>query len=104
MGVLRATRYSGDYLSSYVYGFGFDFLVYACDGCSANGFANRGVGGLEFGGGAGNESAEGEVIEHFTGVSPDICASVLPKTFIVKAVYSCDLPRLVVPSDVRNSI
>ena len=46
-----------------------------------------------------NNRSEGEVVEDFTTPPPDISSAVFALTLVVKAVYLCDLPRLVVPAD-----
>ena len=59
---------------------------------------------MERGCSAGDEGAEGEVVEDFAAVAPDVCAAVFAQTLVVEPVDGGDLPRLVVPADQRYAV
>jgi hypothetical protein len=54
---------------------------------------------LEGGCCAGDQGAQGEVVEDLAAVAPDVCAAVLAQALIVEAINGGDLPRLVVAAD-----
>ena len=53
---------------------------------------------------AGDEGAQGEIVEDLATVAPDIRAAVLAQTLVVEAVDGRDLPRLVVAADQRYAV
>ena len=76
-----------------------DVLVQVRDAVDVAVGGEGAVGGLEGGGGAGDEGAQGQVVEDLAAVAPDIGAAVLAQTLVVEAVDGGDLARLVVAAD-----
>lgn len=51
-----------------------------------------------------DNSPQCQIIKHLAAIPPDVCASVLARALVVKAIHLCDLPRLMVPSDECDAI
>ena len=51
-----------------------------------------------------NDSRQGQVVEDFRAISPDVDAPVLPKTLVVEAVDLRDLAGLVVATDESDAV
>ena len=62
------------------------------------------IAGLKTGARARHKCAEGEVIEDFAAVSPDVCGSVFAQALIVEAVDGCDLSAFVVAADKCDAV
>jgi hypothetical protein len=50
-----------------------------------------------------NNRSQGKVIKNVCAVPPDVCGTILPQALIVKAVDLCNLSRLMVAPNKRNS-
>ena len=61
-------------------------------------------GGCKIGGCAEDERAQGEVVEDFAAVTPDVRAAVFADAFVVESVDGCNLPRLMVSSYECDSV
>lgn len=59
-------------------------------------FVKGGGSRIEVRGCAEDYGAEGEVIKHFAAIAPNVGAAIFSYTFIVEAIYSRDLPGLMV--------
>ena len=101
---VRVPRIAVHDLACGVEGLNLNVLVQVGDGVEVAVGGDGAVGGLERGGGAGDEGAEGEVVEDVAAVAPDVCAAVLAQTLVVEAIDGRDLARLVVPADQRQPV
>ena len=49
-----------------------------------------------------NHSCQGQVVENFCAVAPDIYRAILSEAFIIETVNLCDLSALMITSDKRD--
>ena len=101
-----AAELAGEDVAVGVEDFGFDFFVVWRQGglgVSVEG-GGGGVCGWNVGGGAEDEGAEGEVVEDFAAIAPDVGGAVFADALVVEAVDRGDLAGLVVAADKGNAI
>ena len=51
-----------------------------------------------------NDCSEGQVVEHFSAIAPNVNGAVLAQALVIKAVDLCDLTRLVISSNQGNTL
>ena len=86
--------------------FAFDFFVGRREGVLGVGDGDVGldVVGWDIGGCAEDESAEGQVVEYFAAVAPDVGGAVFADAFVVEAVDGGDLAGFVVAADEGDAV
>lgn len=87
-----------------VEGLDFNVLVAVGHSFSAVALGNRAVGGLQRGGSAVDQGAEGQIVKDVAAVAPDIGTAVLAQTLVVEAVDGSDLARFVVAANQGDAV